>query len=46
MVRAFVGDSTIMSDLAMKTPVRYESLPLIRIKYTKSVQLFDDYARM
>jgi hypothetical protein len=32
MVRAFVGDSTMMSDLAMKTPVRYEDFPLIRIK--------------
>jgi hypothetical protein len=31
--------------LAMKTPVRYEGFPLIRIKYNKSVQLFDDYAR-
>jgi len=41
-VRAFVGDSTMISDLAMKTPVRYEGCPLIRIKKYTSVQLFDD----
>ena len=32
MVRAFVGDSTMMSDLAMETPIRYEGDPLIRTK--------------
>src|SRR5512147_2490630 len=39
MVFALVGDSTIINDFAISTPMATTPYPIIRTKYSRSVQL-------